>query len=70
MTARRLALMIGRRGVCVLHTDSGVLRLPVVVTDARGAYGRVDVEVEPLLGSGRIWVRRTNLTLDDEEGVA
>ena len=62
--------MIGRRGVCVLHTDGGILRIPVVVTDARGAYGRVDVEVEPMLGSGRTWVRRTNLILDDEESVA
>ena len=41
------------------------LRIKVVVTDARAAYGRVDCLIKPTDGSGSCWVSKVNLDLTD-----
>lgn len=53
--------LIGKTGNLVVSNpdprrDVGELRVRVKITDARSAYGRTDVEVTPVKGSGRLWV--------------
>jgi hypothetical protein len=53
-TARELGALIGKR--VTLTTREG-LKIPAKVVDARYAYGRMEVLVEPIHGTGRSWVR-------------
>lgn len=52
-----LAKLIGRTGVLPVDVErEGDLRIQVEVKDARKSYGRTEVLVEPIAGSGQRWV--------------
>ena len=57
MTYREAATYVGKLGV--LHTEG--LRINVRIIDARKAYGRIDVLVEPIGGEGEAWVVHTKV---------
>lgn len=61
MTASSLLGLIGSRGQYV----NGSLYIPVVITDAREVFGRVDVCIEPVGGSGSQWVSRAAVRLTE-----
>lgn len=50
-TAKSLSPYIGREGVFI----TGALRVGIRVLDAREKFGRVDLLVSPLAGSGEEW---------------
>lgn len=41
--------------------DSGHMRIPVAIFEAKAAYGRIDVLIRPLDGSGEMWVSLSSL---------
>ena len=51
-TALELAKYIGMNGTL----STGSLRVPIVISDARQVFDRVDVLVEPVGGIGLQWV--------------
>ena len=51
-TALELAKYIGMNGTL----STGSLRVPIVISDARQVFDRVDVLVEPVGGMGVQWV--------------
>lgn len=61
---------IGKKGNLPVGKDRNGhcnLEIRVIVKDAREAYGRVDLLVEPLYGSGTMWVSRRTVGLDAPE---
>lgn len=64
MTPAYLAKYVGRTGL-YKNTRSG-LTIPIRTLDARKAYGRVEVKVTPVGGSGQKWVDVNNLKLEKE----
>lgn len=61
MNARELAALLGSSGL--LRSADG-LRVSVRVLDARPAFGRLDLLVEPVEGSGSAWVSADRVNLD------
>jgi hypothetical protein len=57
-TAKGLVSYIGRQGSIGLRTMSVDIR----VTDARVSWGAVQVEIEPLSGSGSQWMDANSVT--------
>ena len=51
-TALELAKYIGMNGTL----STGSLRVPIIISDARQVFDRVDVLVEPVGGIGLQWV--------------
>jgi hypothetical protein len=45
---------IGKR--CILVEKSGDFRVQAKILNARDSYGRIDVKVTPMWGSGSKWV--------------
>lgn len=68
MTAKDLGALIGRTGyVGMSSSNSGDrVRVDVRILDARTAFGREDVLVEPVAGAGKTWVSLDNVTLNEE----
>jgi len=62
MTTRTLSPLIGKAGRYLIGTAS----FPVTIVDARELFGRTDVQIEPVGGSGAAWVERSAVTLDKE----
>ena len=60
MTHAELARIIGKVGTI----ESDRLTIPVRIMDGRTAYGRQDVLVTPLEGSGERWVDAARVTLE------
>jgi hypothetical protein len=56
MTALEQQRLIGMQGLLRLQEGSGVIRVRVTIKDAREAFGRLDVLVEPVDGEGTTWV--------------
>ena len=44
-----------------LRIEGGNLEIAVVVKDARKVYGRIDVLVQPVNGTGEAWVVHTKV---------
>ena len=63
-SARSLGDVIGKRGA--LHAESGLV-FGVRIRDARVAYGRRDLLVEPLRGAGAAWVSADRVRMVSEE---
>ncbi len=63
MTGADLAKAIGRTGSCRFEK----VRVDVRITNARSAYGRHDVEVTPIAGSGSMWVEVSRVLIDPVE---
>lgn len=62
MTVKELSASIGKQGslsVSGLHVE-------VKVTDARQVYGRHDLQVAPVNGSGEIWVEASRVHFEEQ----
>lgn len=59
MTATELTEYVGREGLWT--TPIGSIKIRVKVTDARQAYGRFELRVTPLAGSGETWAQNVKL---------
>ena len=67
MTAGELAGYVGRTGEMFILDRSGAMitmRVPVTVKDARQAFGRTDLLVSPVGGTGESWVSIERVRLD------
>ena len=62
MTTRTTSHLIGRTGRYLINAAS----FPVTIIDAREHFGRIDIEIEPIGGSGAIWVERSSVRLVDD----
>ncbi|MGH7523298.1 MAG: hypothetical protein ACREK8_03240 [Gemmatimonadales bacterium] len=47
-------------------TPADPVYFPVVVTEVRTAFGRRDVQVAPIDGTGRFWTRIDRLLFEDD----
>ena len=61
MTTQELQELIGQKGSVVMYpswppSKTGEAIVDVEITHARAIYGRVDVLVTPVAGSGSVWV--------------
>ncbi len=59
MTHKEAAKLIGRAG----HYAHGNLIFRVEVTDVREVFGRTDVQIKPVAGSGMGWISLDKITL-------
>lgn len=57
----KIAAMVGKEAT--LTTGEG-LKIPVRVLDARQSYGRTEVLVEPVRGTGKAWVTAKRVRLE------
>jgi len=58
---RDLSKLIGREGQLL---TAEALQVGVTVVDARRCYGRVDLQVQPLVGAGSAWVDASRVKLE------
>jgi hypothetical protein len=63
-TAADLAEYLKRNGIW--STPTGDMKLPVVVIDARYIFGRIELKVSPIGGSGSTWVTAGSVELAKE----
>lgn len=59
MTVQQLMQHVGTR---VLFREQSGLLFEVTVKDARPSYGRVNLLIEPVAGSGERWVAESSIT--------
>lgn len=64
MTVQELSQIIGRQATWTIFD----VRVPVEVMDARAMFGRVDVKIRPVGGSGQHWCSHRALRFDTEGG--
>lgn len=62
-----LAAMIGQQGE---YRPGTGLTIPVLVMDARRAFGRVDLRITPVGGYGVLWVAGDRVKLRERAPVA
>jgi hypothetical protein len=55
MGARELAAYIDRTGLASIAVSDGI-KIPVKVKDARSIFGRTELKVTPIGGSGETWI--------------
>lgn len=53
MNAAKLSELIGQPKLMMVPNG---LKFAVVILDARSVFGRIDVQVRPVEGSGKAWV--------------
>ena len=73
MTGKQLAKYIGRPGWVTysgINYNADSIRFPITVTDSRTMFGRTDLLVEPVGGSGSAWVELARVTFPDARKVA
>ena len=58
MTSAELAKYVGRKG---LMSFGGAIAVEVTSKDAREVFGRLDVLVEPVAGTGEAWVGESRI---------
>ena len=58
MTNAELAAYVGRTG---LLSFDGKIAVEVRAHDAREVYGRLDILVEPVAGTGEVWVAESRI---------
>ena len=58
MTNAELAEFVGKEGILVHIAHLGIL---VRSLDAREVYGRLDILVEPVAGTGEAWVSESRI---------
>ena len=63
MTNQELATYVGREG---LLSGVGLLSVCIRSLDAREVYGRLDVLVEPVEGTGEAWVSESRIAWQAE----
>lgn len=59
MTSAELSKYIDQHGI--LNTEGGKLGMCIHTLDARESYGRLDVLVEPMSGTGQTWVSESRI---------
>jgi len=57
-TATELNAYVGKKGLW--DSPLGV-KIPVLILDARKAYGRFELKVTPISGSGEVWARNVKI---------
>lgn len=65
-TESEVSAYVGRSGTLPVQFSSGALGIEVRVLDAREAYGRIDILIEPLYGAGSVWVQSHKVELNEE----
>ena len=63
MTNQELAAYVGREG---LVTYGGTIAVQVKSLDAREVYGRLDILIEPIAGTGQTWVAESRIAWQAE----
>lgn len=63
VNAHELSQMIGRSASWTIFD----LNIPVEVTDARYMFGRTDIQIQPVGGTGKHWCSRHAIRFPDEE---
>ena len=63
MTNTELAAYVGLKGFLV----AGLLNVLVRSLDAREVYGRLDILVEPVAGTGKAWVSESRIAWQAED---
>lgn len=58
-----VAEYIGRKGAIKI----GGFTIPVIIRDARNAYGRIDVKIEAIGAKGEKWVNLGKVELNDDK---
>lgn len=58
MISAELATYVGREG---LLSYGGSIAIEVKSLDAREVYGRLDIYVEPVAGTGKAWVAESRI---------
>lgn len=58
MTSEELATYVGREG---LLSMGGAIAIEVKSLDARESFGRLDILVEPVAGTGQAWVAESRI---------
>lgn len=61
-TAADLAGYVQRKGIW--STPTGDMKLPVMTVDARWLFGRTELKVAPIGGSGSTWVTAGSVDLE------
>lgn len=59
MTYKEAAKLIGRKG----RTNFGAMQIQVEVLDVREVFGRTDLQVRPIAGTGTGWISLDSITL-------
>lgn len=60
MTINEIAKYIGKTGTIL--PGLGSISIPVKVYDARQVYGRVELLVKPVSGTGETWINPNRIT--------
>jgi len=61
MSAYELSQMIGRQATWTIFD----LQIPVEITDARQVFGRTDIQIRPLGGTGKHWCSHRALSITE-----
>jgi hypothetical protein len=56
MTTQTGKYYIGRQALLSVYLSQAIIKVPVLITDHRASFGRDDVMVSPVGGSGQGWV--------------
>jgi hypothetical protein len=64
-TAADLAAYLKRKGIWSAPT--GDMKVPVITVDARHIFGRTELKVSPIGGSGSTWVNAAGVELEAKE---
>jgi hypothetical protein len=66
--AQDLARLVGQTGDLIMSSvrKDDDLRVKVRIEDARVSYGRLDLLVSPIQGTGRMWVSGERVILTDD----
>lgn len=61
MTSEELAAYVGKIGVLHGGPGTSIMSFAVKSLDAREVYGRLDILVEPVAGTGKAWVAESRI---------
>jgi hypothetical protein len=63
-TAAELAAYLDRKGIW--SSPTGDMKVPVTTIDARHLFGRIELKISPIGGSGSTWVNQGNVELEEK----
>lgn len=67
MTANELGQYVNREGTW--STPIGSIQIRVRVIDARQIFGRLELKITPLAGSGEAWAQNVEMDKKDERTI-
>jgi hypothetical protein len=63
MSIASIAKSIGKNGTYQIRSASGEsLHVNVRIIDVRSAFGRIDYRIEPIQGTGQVWVSADSIS--------